>query len=411
MAWYLSTRSSVPEWPTEEISEAFATNGEKWDQRLDDWLDHMHDALVEFRRGSDKKRAGGPSLKTADSSTVFDSHRNCRQGARLMQIEALRCERVGNYEQAWNWYRSMLRCSIHAENSGGLVCKLVGGVIREMTYPGIVRWAENPLLTAERLFASRNELTNKASERTPLFEVAKANYLMMLNDCKRPDYPDVIIDGNGRWAVVYNAVPMSFKRALLWMVGQPELRLRLDRQFLINCADQLDKRLPLRRKSFISRGHLVFELDPRVQTSGQLDPGRLNRVNHDPLIHLGDSCWAVREVFDAGCRHEDAQLAAVKVVLAAQEYQRIHGEFPEALQQLVPEFLDVVPFDPMDASGAALRYRRDENGEAVVWSIGRDEKDDDGDVGEFGEHCDTGYRIRLKSRNIDQSTESGSITE
>ena len=82
-------------------------------------------------------------------------------------------------------------------------------------------------------------------------------------------------------------------------------------------------------------------------------------------------------------------------MLACHEFQRIHGEFPANIEQLAPTFLDAIPLDPMDPTGASLRYRRDENGEAVVWSIGRDAKDDGGDI-EGKEPKDAGYRIFLK---------------
>ena len=52
-----------------------------------------------------------------------------------------------------------------------------------------------------------------------------------------------------------------------------------------------------------------------------------------------------------------------------------HGKHPEKLSELVPEFLPAVPPDPYD--GRPLRPRRGEGG-LVLYSVGRDRKDDGG---------------------------------
>lgn len=59
--------------------------------------------------------------------------------------------------------------------------------------------------------------------------------------------------------------------------------------------------------------------------------------------------------------------------LALHRYQLKHGQLPETLDQLVPEFLPKPPVDPFDAR--ALRYLRDKK---LLYSIGRDRKDDGG---------------------------------
>jgi hypothetical protein len=65
------------------------------------------------------------------------------------------------------------------------------------------------------------------------------------------------------------------------------------------------------------------------------------------------------------------------VLCALADYHEVHGEFPLALNQLAPEFLDVVPHDVMD--GQPMRYRRLENGGCLVWSIGHDRIDHGGE--------------------------------
>ena len=70
-----------------------------------------------------------------------------------------------------------------------------------------------------------------------------------------------------------------------------------------------------------------------------------------------------------------AQLLTARVSLAIERYRLVAGKLPDALAELVPAYLDVVPRDPFD--GNELRYRHLEAG-YVVHSIGEDLIDDGG---------------------------------
>ena len=70
-----------------------------------------------------------------------------------------------------------------------------------------------------------------------------------------------------------------------------------------------------------------------------------------------------------------AQLRNARVALAIERYRLAAGKLPDALADLVPDYLDSVPEDPFD--GDELRYRKLEVG-FVVYSIGEDLSDDGG---------------------------------
>ena len=70
-----------------------------------------------------------------------------------------------------------------------------------------------------------------------------------------------------------------------------------------------------------------------------------------------------------------AWLEVTKTALAVERYRLARGKLPEALGQLVPDYLPAVPEDPFD--GTPLRYRRTERG-FVVYSVGEDGNDDGG---------------------------------
>ncbi len=71
--------------------------------------------------------------------------------------------------------------------------------------------------------------------------------------------------------------------------------------------------------------------------------------------------------------HAEMTVAAI----ALKRYRLRNGQWPDKLDNLVPEFLAAVPRDWMD--GQPLRYRRNADGTFTLYSVGRDGKDDGGD--------------------------------
>jgi hypothetical protein len=78
-----------------------------------------------------------------------------------------------------------------------------------------------------------------------------------------------------------------------------------------------------------------------------------------------------------------------RVACALERYRLAHGEFPESLDVLAPQLITKLPHDiiggqPSQGSGPAsqpLHYRRTADGQFVLYSVGWNETDDDGEVG------------------------------
>jgi hypothetical protein len=73
------------------------------------------------------------------------------------------------------------------------------------------------------------------------------------------------------------------------------------------------------------------------------------------------------------------QLDTARVGIAVERFRLAHGTLPRNLNELTPAFLSAVPEDYFAGPGAPLRYRVRDNGEYVVYSIGRNGKDDLGE--------------------------------
>ncbi|HEV2693728.1 MAG TPA: hypothetical protein VG347_12625 [Verrucomicrobiae bacterium] len=73
-----------------------------------------------------------------------------------------------------------------------------------------------------------------------------------------------------------------------------------------------------------------------------------------------------------------SELDLARVACALERYQLAHGNYPETLETLAPQFIAQVPHDLIN--GQPLHYRRTYDGKFILYSVGWDEKDDGGKV-------------------------------
>jgi len=67
-----------------------------------------------------------------------------------------------------------------------------------------------------------------------------------------------------------------------------------------------------------------------------------------------------------------------RVACALERYHLAHGEYPETLDLLAPQFIETIPHDII--GGQPLHYRRTADGQFVLYSVGWNETDDGGQV-------------------------------
>ena len=75
----------------------------------------------------------------------------------------------------------------------------------------------------------------------------------------------------------------------------------------------------------------------------------------------------------------DAEGRIVVTAIALKRFQLQHGRFPATLAELTPAFLPAVIIDPFD--GKPLKYRSNDDGTYLLYSVGEDGTDDGGDAG------------------------------
>jgi hypothetical protein len=70
------------------------------------------------------------------------------------------------------------------------------------------------------------------------------------------------------------------------------------------------------------------------------------------------------------------QLNQFRAACALERFRLVNGKFPDHINALVPDYLDVIPNDLF--SEKPLQYRRDEHGGYLLWSVGWNEQDHSG---------------------------------
>ncbi|HWY32805.1 MAG TPA: hypothetical protein VNX46_18720 [Candidatus Acidoferrum sp.] len=107
---------------------------------------------------------------------------------------------------------------------------------------------------------------------------------------------------------------------------------------------------------------------------------------------------ALPAVFNSVKRFTRAQahLDLARVAIALERFRLAHGEFPDSLDVLAPQFLDPIPHDVIN--GQPLHYRRTNDGQFVLYSVGWNETDDGGVVG---------HRKEKKGRDESPDMEEG----
>ncbi len=85
-----------------------------------------------------------------------------------------------------------------------------------------------------------------------------------------------------------------------------------------------------------------------------------------------------------------------QIVCALERYHLAHGEYPETLDALAPQFIEKIPHDII--GGEPLHYRRMDVGKFLLYSVGWNETDDSGSPGTLSDvkHGDWVWQYPIK---------------
>jgi hypothetical protein len=180
-----------------------------------------------------------------------------------------------------------------------------------------------------------------------------------------------------------------------WLHAEPEFSRRLVSHMSLNHWQHIDS--PRREPPALLEDDLFDTRLTGIEPDGTLDAAELLPLLKDSKLLRAaerDLLSGNLELID---RH-NARYACLQVALASQAYHRRHGEFPESLADLQPEYLAELPDDLYSPQPAAVIYRRTGH-DAVVYSQYTNGEDDGGEIVTYEEARgadlpDLGLRIR-----------------
>lgn len=90
-----------------------------------------------------------------------------------------------------------------------------------------------------------------------------------------------------------------------------------------------------------------------------------------------DSLWQAN--FNLVCRntaHSQTEINQALIACALERYRLAHGDYPETLDSLAPQFIEIIPHDVI--GGEPLHYHHAPDGTFVLYSVGWNGRDDGG---------------------------------
>ncbi len=376
------------------FDDIFKQGWESADEPMRAWLEEHRAALAVWRRGTEKSRALAVSPSELTFATTLESSQMLRDFARLARLDQLRCLHKVEVDEAWQLACAVYRSGGHASTRGPMIAGLIGVAMHAVSGAAMARWAEHPSVAGDQLRVALAQVKEDFALYESESNMLKTEYLVLRNSLRTRDWVRIFGPGAGAGPASGGATPEAVARGFYWVVGEPELTVRIARQILANQIREVDNPLAERRKLVGAGMAMLFDPDPNVtRLPGELDPAGIDRGLKTSIV-CKMLLSATKQVDDSFLRFRGRQ-AALEAMLAAQAYRRDKGEFPESLDQLVPEYLPAVPLDPCDRHGGRLLYRRDEVTRATVWSIGVDGNDDGGAVeDDTRPPADVGYLLK-----------------
>lgn len=365
--------ANSPRWEAADksLDEAHDKGWSAANEDVRKWVEVNRPAMRIWREGTKFDNAIEVPLNELTISSSLDAAQALRDFARLALLEASRFTEEGKTDEAWEWYRATLRSGRHVGIHACMIGRHVGNAILLMSVEPIQRWAAHSNVSADDLRRALADVQSIDAMTLPNSDTLKNEYFIILNTSA---------------AEIEEVENMRLGWLYRWS-GQKERDRRLNRLVFANWLSQCDQ--PRYRRKLIVDDKLgLFDTGSTIVDSQLYPPADIQ--NWDKVSEAAARYFRVPHVwsfmvpadrgFLAGVDRGEARQGVLEISLATQIHQREHGSFPEKLESLVERgYLSALPADPF-GKGEPLRYRREPDGSATIWSLAEDGIDQNGKV-------------------------------
>jgi len=242
-----------------------------------------------------------------------------------------------------------------AEMEGPIISFLTGVAIKDIAYEQIEQMLPLCNIETETLLAYGRQIEIYRANAQAAINALKSEYAV---ECSQIDEIADVVAGkkNGKKPLSFAHLPKA--KYLLHANRTKAMFADLAMNGISNCTlpySEMDLSIP----------HDVSDQEASV-IRRLLTPNAVGQILFSMLAPSIDGlCLRMCVV--------DLYGSAIQTLLALKAHKQDHGSLPDSLNELVPDYLKKVPMDAFD--GKALRYDR---GKKIVYSVGKDLKDDGG---------------------------------
>lgn len=331
------------------------------------WLDDNHPALERWRRGTEKPDFLFVQPKFLTATTSIDALQ-VRTLARLATLESSRILANNQPEDAWPWSRAILLFSRHVGQHGSIIERLFGVGLYQAGATSTLEIAQDPAVSEELLRRMLQETRSIYATTAPQSNTIKSEHLSLNNTINDPNH---LLENDAGFGERFTMRMGSYFTAEFRLV---EL---LSQHYVANVLDQID--LPMKDRQPRVGSLELFQRDPKKNYPAEfLPPDAIERLSKKSMV-FSMMVPMFRQV-DYACLKEHSRQHALEICLALRIYHKTAGVYPRDLDALVEKnIIDDIPFDPLSITSEPMHYRR-VGDEALVWSVGLNGIDDDGEI-------------------------------
>lgn len=392
-----SLRKKVAEDDYKQYLDEWYDGWDPTDDLLNKYLEMNRPALEKWRKATERQNYRiVPFSRLSEESGLTKLQAN-RALVYLCQTEIQRLTKTGKPADALPWLRASFRCSGLVTRSAPWIGRLMGITYFAISADSTEKWMQHPDLTGDQLL----ELLSAVQASVRLMEkpstTIKVDYLVVRQWYAKWSYDEMkkrYDDIKKQYKDATNVPPLRSKWQT-WVLAEPEFSRRLAAHLTANVLAFVD--VPRRKRPPLLDGDIFDESAVSVAPAGRLPAHKLIELLKDSKLIEAEKGELIAGFLDSMDRNS-ARSACLQVALAAQAYHRNHGQFPDQLADLQPDYLLSLPDDPYAPEPMPVIYRRTDD-EAVVYSRFTNEIDDGGTTVTFDEARDKeppdfGFRIR-----------------
>jgi hypothetical protein len=332
------------------------------DQKVRDYLEQNRPALEIWREGTERREALYHQAGETATDTTLPMAQHLRTFSQLAGLEGSRLEEQGAMEEAWSWYRAMLRASRHLGRHAVLIERQMGAYDHEQAARRIIHWAAEPRVNAFLLRRALNDALVADALTKPMSESMKLDYVVCLRELEeqRQALGEIPLPGgpNGWFdkAVTAAGVRNHVQRARLRATNDVERSRRVLRLLYANWLAQVDRPAAERAPIAIQKPNVIFAAGPSAPPAASaiapqdlkaaIDQTLLAACFFRPLSSNTSSQDVWSEWYwqpNTLLAREPRRRAVLIVKLAAELYRREQGKPPANVGALLEGYLRQLP--------------------------------------------------------------------